>query len=204
MGIIEFIRPILDHPFFYELFHSIVGAHERSNRLIRDYVRPQEGDRILDIGCGPGNMLPYLPQVQYLGVDANQSYIEAARRRYGHRGRFICDRVSQQSVQALGEFDVALALGILHHLADDEARDLFRMAYSVLRAGGRLITMDGCYTPDQSDAARFLLSRDRGRFVRTPSQYIDLAKECFNDVKPVVRHDVLRIPYTTIFMVCTR
>lgn len=204
MGIVESLRPILDRPFFYELFHTIVGAHDRSNLLIREYIRPQAGDRILDVGCGPGNMLPYLPEAQYLGVDANESYIEAARKRYGHRGRFVCDRVSHQSVQDLGEFDIVLALGLVHHLADDEARDLFRMGRTALRTGGRLVTMDGCYTPDQSAAARYLLSRDRGRFIRTESEYLKLAGEWFSDVRPVLRHDALRIPYTTLFMVCTR
>lgn len=204
MGIIENIRPILDRPFFYELFHSIVGAHERSKLLIREFIRPHEGDRILDIGCGPGSMLPYLPETRYVGVDMNESYIDVARRRYGHRGNFICDRVSAQSSKALGEFDVVLALGLVHHLEDDEARDLFKMAYVLLRPGGRLVTMDGCYAQDQSAAARFLLSRDRGRFVRTPSEYMDLAREKFSDIDPVIRHDALRIPYTTLFMVCTR
>lgn len=204
MGIVESIRPILDRPFFYELFHQIVGAHDRSKLLISEYIRPQPGDRILDVGCGPGNMLPYLPEARYLGVDANESYIEVARKRYGHRGEFICDRVSHQSVKDLGEFDIVLALALLHHLADDEARDLFRMGYTALRPGGRLITMDGCYTADQSAAARYLLSRDRGRFVRTQSEYLKLARERFDDVRSVLRDDALRIPYTTLFMVCVR
>ncbi|HZD30490.1 MAG TPA: class I SAM-dependent methyltransferase [Candidatus Angelobacter sp.] len=204
MGIVESIRPILDRPFFYELFHTIVGAHDRSNLLVREYIRPQESDRILDVGCGPGNMLPYLPEAQYLGVDANESYIESARKRYGHRGKFICDRVSHQSVRDLGEFDIVLALGLVHHLADAEARDLFRMAYTALRPGGRLVTTDGCYTTDQSAAARYLLSRDRGQFIRTQSEYRKLAGAWFSEVRADLRHDTLRIPYTLLVMVCTR
>jgi cyclopropane fatty-acyl-phospholipid synthase-like methyltransferase len=172
--------------------------------LIREYIHPKAGDRILDVGCGPGNMLPYLPASHYLGVDANESYIEAARRRYGHRGQFICDFVSHQSVKDLGEFDIVLALGLVHHLSDSEALDLFRMGYTALRPGGRLITMDGCYTPDQSAAARYLLSRDRGRHIRTQTEYLKLAGEWFSEVHPTLRNDALRIPYTTLFMVCVR
>lgn len=204
MGIVESIRPILDRPYFYELFHTMVGAHARSQLLVREYIRPLSGERILDIGCGPGSMLPYLPQAQYLGVDCNESYIRVARNRYGHRGTFVCDRVSQQSVRDLGEFDIVLALGLVHHLDDSEARDLFRMAHSALCKGGRLITMDGCYTPEQSSAARYLLSRDRGRYIRTQAEYLSLAGERFNEVQPHLRHDALRIPYTTLFMVCVR
>jgi hypothetical protein len=67
-----------------------------------------------------------------------------------------------------------------------------------------MITMDGCYTTAQSAAARYLLSRDRGRFIRTESDYLKLAGEWFSDVRPALRNDALRIPYTTLFMVCVR
>jgi SAM-dependent methyltransferase len=204
MKIVESVRPILDHPFFYQLFHTIVGARGRSELLMTTYIRPIPGDRILDIGCGPGSMLPYLPESHYLGVDANESYIKSARKRYGHRGQFVCDRVSQQSVKDLGVFDIVLALGLVHHLDDAEARDLFRMGHNALRPGGRMITMDGCYISPQSGAARYFLSRDRGQFVRTADQYIRVARTQFTEVHADIRHDALRIPYTTLFMICVR
>ena len=201
---IEFIRPILNRPFFYEFYHQLIGANYRSRVLVGDYIRPKAGDRILDIGCGPGNMLPFLPQGQYLGVDANQSYIDAARQRYGNRGEFVCERVSHHSVRELGEFDIVLALGLVHHLDDNEARDLFRLGYTALRPGGRMITNDGCYTTPQSAAKRYLLSRDRGQFVRTQQEYESLAHSWFKEVYAHIREDVLRIPYTHLILECVR
>jgi len=201
---IELVRPILDRPFFYELYHRLIGANHRSRVLVREYIRPATTDRILDIGCGPGNMLPFLPKCDYVGVDASTSYIESARRRYGHRGRFICERVSHHDVSKLGEFDIVLALGLVHHLDDDEARDLFRLGHTALRPGGRLITMDGCYTGDQSRLECYLLSRDRGQYIRTLAEYLDLAHGWFQQVIPHLRTDVLLIPYTELFLECVR
>ena len=201
---IEYIRPILDRPFFYEFYHSLIGANHRSRVLVAEYIRPKPHDRILDIGCGPGNMLPFLPQCEYLGVDANPAYIASAQRRYGNRGEFVCERVSHHSVQQFGAFDVVLALGLIHHLEDSEAKDLFRIGYTALKPGGRMITNDGCYTVGQSVAKRFLLSRDRGQFVRTQEQYAELAHSWFQEVKPHLREDVLRIPYTHLIMECVR
>jgi cyclopropane fatty-acyl-phospholipid synthase-like methyltransferase len=201
---IEHIRPILDRPFFYELYHSLIGANHRSRVLVEEYIRPKPHDRILDIGCGPGNMLPFLPQCEYLGVDANPTYIASAQQRYGNRGEFVCERVSHHSVQHFGAFDIVLALGLIHHLEDSEAKDLFRIGYTALKPGGRMITNDGCYAVGQSAAKRFLLSRDRGRFVRTQEQYVELAHSWFQEVKPHLREDVLRIPYTHLIMECVR
>jgi SAM-dependent methyltransferase len=205
MGFLERIRPVLNRPEFYELFHRILGADRRSKILINEYMKPKEGDRILDVGCGPGNFIPYLPECRYLGVDANSAYIDTARGRYGTHGkRFICDTVSYQSVRDLGEFDLVLAIGLLHHLEDAEARDLFRMGHNALRSGGRMITVDGCYVPGQSPVARYLLSKDRGQFVRTEEAYLNLASRCFEEIRPSLRDDLLRIPHTTLILECVR
>ena len=201
---IELIRPILNRPFFYEFYHQLIGANYRSHVLVDEYIRPQQGDRILDVGCGPGNMLPYFPECHYLGVDANPAYIETARKRYGHRGKFVQERVSHHNVTELGQFDIVLALGLIHHLDDDEARDLFRLAHAALRPGGRMITNDGCYTPNQSAAKKYLLSRDRGKFVRSKEQYEALAASWLTVVRADLREDVLRIPYTHLMMECRR
>jgi cyclopropane fatty-acyl-phospholipid synthase-like methyltransferase len=201
---IELIRPILDRPFFYESYHKLIGADHRSRVLVNEYIRPQAGDRLLDIGCGPGNMVPFLPACQYMGFDANESYIASARERYGARGEFLCERVSHHTVQQFGAFDIVLALGLVHHLDDPESQDLFRLGHTALKPGGRMITNDGCYVPGQSAAKRYLLSRDRGQFVRTQEKYERLARSSFNHVQSDLREDVLRIPYTHLIMVCTR
>ena len=149
-------------------------------------------------------MLPFLPQCQYLGVDANPACIASARQRYSNRGEFICERVSHHSVQQFGAFDIVLALGLVHHFDDSETRDLFRLGYTALKPGGRMITNDGCYIPRQSAAKRYLLSHDRGRFVRTQQQYLELAHTWFQEVNAHLREDVLRIPYTHLILECLR
>jgi SAM-dependent methyltransferase len=43
----------------------------------------QIGDSLLDLACGDGGLADYLPEIRYLGVDASEEMVEAARRR-GH------------------------------------------------------------------------------------------------------------------------
>ena len=201
---IHWIRPILERPFFYEFYHRLIGAPYRNRILVDEYIRPKPEERLLDIGCGPGSMMPFLPPCHYMGFDASPSYIAFARKRYESYGEFICDRVSNSTVKKYGSFDIVLAFGLIHHLDDSEAGGLFRLGYGALKPGGRMVTHDGCYAPGQSAAKRYLLSRDRGAFVRTQEEYERLARSSFESIRTDLRHDVLRIPYTTLIMVCTR
>jgi SAM-dependent methyltransferase len=198
------VKSLLAKPALYELFSRAVGAWASRETFVKTYVRPRQGDQILDVGCGPADILEHFPAVAYFGFDISASYIESATRRYGDRGRFFCERVSEARafLDREGQFDIALAIGILHHLDRSEALDLFRVAKRALKPGGRLVTLDPCYAPGQSAIARYLASRDRGEFVRTEPQYRELAATEFPNVVSSVRHDLLRMPYTHIILEC--
>jgi SAM-dependent methyltransferase len=196
------MRALLSHPLVYSLFRRLVGRDSARERYAREHLRVQPGQHVLDVGCGTGDILEVLPAVHYVGYDVSADYIERARRRFGERGEFHCQAVNDALPVAPASFDLVIAHGVLHHLDDAEAATLFRVARRALKPGGRLVTYDGGYTPDQSALARFVVSRDRGRHVRTREAYERLARAEFDDVKSFVRHDLIRIPYTHIIMEC--
>ena len=200
---IETFRPILNLPWAYQMWGSVVGSDGYRKTLAKEHIRARPSDRILDVGCGPGSMVPYLPRSEYVGFDANPDYIQQARRRFPE-AHFTCDRVNEYNLPQSEYFDIVIALGILHHLDDQEAVQLFRMARRTLKPQGRLITLDGVWVAGQSRFARFLLSRDRGRFVRRAEQYVALASTSFSTVNSTVRHDMLRIPYSHLILECSR
>ena len=107
--------------------------------------------------------MSHLPPSDYLGFDLSPEYIELAKKRF-QNPRFICERVSQFSLANEQSFDLVLALGIVHHLEDAEARQLFQIAHDALKPGGKLLTLDGVRADGQSTAARWLLARDRGEY----------------------------------------
>jgi SAM-dependent methyltransferase len=168
------------------------------------YVRPKVHDRVLDIGCGPGDILNFLPTVEYVGFDLDPFYINSAQKQFGNRGTFFCKAVSRDAFLGDNHFDIILAMGILHHISDVEARELFELAYHLLKPGGRLITYDGCYTQNQPAINKIILDIDRGNYVRTEAAYMNLAASSFKSVSSYVREDLFNIPYTLIIMECKK
>lgn len=195
------LRDFLSVPKAYTLFQRLVrGKGELV--YITTHVRPIPGQRVLDVGCGTGDILRLMPPVDYLGIDSNASYIEAARKRYGAIGTFACTDLTDQNIEQFGKFDIVLATGILHHLDDDDALRLFQLANKTLKAEKRLVSFDGCYVENQSFLARKVLSRDRGKFVRTGKEYVNLASQVFANVESFVYDHILRIPSSVIVMEC--
>jgi SAM-dependent methyltransferase len=160
------------------------------------YLRPRAGERILDIGCGTGEILEFLPPVDYVGFDLSADYVAAARRRYAGRGRFERADVLDADLGGEDPFDVVIATGVIHHLDDPRAKRLIALAAALLSASGRLVTWDGAFVPGQPRVARWLLERDRGEHIRSPEAYVALASEHFAAVRHHLVDDFLHVPYT--------
>lgn len=83
-----------------------------------------EGAKILDAGCGTGNMATQIarrfPSSRVCGVDLTPASIEIARENAAKKGVTSAEfRVDDLLTMELGEaFDVILSIGVLHHLAD--------------------------------------------------------------------------------------
>jgi len=197
-------RSALSQPSIYRLFNRMIGVNRFRHLYVNQYICPKHGDSILDIGCGPADILEHLSDVTYIGFDSNSAYIDSAKKNFSTRGAFFCDKVSEAVISENDFFDIVLANGILHHLEDAEAIDLFKLAFKALKPGGRIITHDGCYTPTQSLASRYLLSKDRGTHVRTYDAYLKLASMFFTHVHATLHENLLRIPYTHIILECQK
>lgn len=192
-------------PGLYSRFQRTLRSDSTYPRLL-NFLGIQPGDRVLDIGCGPADILAHLPaDIQYYGYDLSERYIATARARYLARryARFDVRAVSAQTIER-GEFDVVISIGVLHHLSDDQAESVFASAFNALRPGGRIVTFDGAYVRGQSPVARLLLRLDRGGHVRTVDAYLNLARVYFSGARATVLHDLLTIPYTHCIIEGTR
>jgi SAM-dependent methyltransferase len=198
------LRSILSAAVVYDLFQSLVGADSLRRTIARDYLLDGPHRRILDVGCGTAEILRFLPDdVEYVGFDASPDYIESAKKRFGRRGTFFAKLVTDADLGNLGQFDLVIAMSVLHHLSDAEADHVFGLGARALTDEGRMFSNDPTFVPGQSQIARAVIKRDRGRNVRSPEGYRALAEPRFAQVTVDVRHDLLHIPYSHALMTCS-
>ena len=198
------IRRVLSLPAAYDALQVLLGSIRGRERLYREFIAPQLGDVVVDVGCGTAAILELIPDhVRYFGFDLSAEYIAAARARYGDRGEFHCADITSIAADAVPASTTTLALGLLHHLDDEGCRHLLRAIRDRLAPGGRLITLDGTFVPDQGWMSRTLVGADRGRNIRTPEAYAALVPDGMS-VATHLLNDLLRVPYEHCILVCTK
>lgn len=196
---------ILQYPIFYRLLQFLGGGQRAQLEILRDIINFNKRFSVVDIGCGPADILGYLPDsVDYWGCDGEAKYIEYAKKKY-NKGKFFVNVFGDtgDSWEGLPSFDYALALGVLHHLDDAEAISLLMFAAKLMKPTACLITHDLVRVPHQNMIARFLNDNDRGKYVRSQQDYLSLAKHVFTDVKQTVRSDLMRLPQDVLVMQCS-
>lgn len=108
----------------------------------------EPGDRVLDVGCGPGHLARRLarivgPRGHVLGVDGSAPMIAYAN---AHRRRpATCEfrvALGQALPQPDASVDVVISTFAMHHIPRDARTAALTHMHRVLRPGGRLLIAD--------------------------------------------------------------
>jgi SAM-dependent methyltransferase len=164
---------VLGHPFVYNHVRPwIVGGVDMSPVYARLEAEP--ADVIVDVGCGTGDALHYLPSFKtYHGFDVDQVAIEFARKEAADRPNVIYEArpLATEDLAAIQPSLVILA-GLLHHMEDAQATALLKM-FTDTRSIRRIVTQDPVYLP-REHVSNMLAWLDRGKFVRREDGYREL------------------------------
>ena len=197
---LSLFHSLLRFPYLYIMVQRSLGADRMRRTCLDVFLKLRDGERVLDVGCGPGCILNYMPRVDYVGFDTEPRYIEYAMDHYSDRGRFFCERFTQEHLTKFASFDAVMLFGVIHHLDDGEAGNLLGLLAECLNADGRIVTLDPCLTSGQSRISRWVAASDRGRFVREERAYRQLVSERFADVESRIVANTCRIPSTELIM----
>ena len=200
------IRRALTVGRIYSLFQTAVGADSAKRWLAQDMWRCVPGSKVVDVGCGTGDALRFLPpNVRYVGFDISEPYIKLATERYGDRGTFIVGNATSLLAapdKRLENADLVICNGLLHHLDDREASDVFKLASHILTPTGRLVCFEPTFLVHQTLMARWLMRQDRGKNVRTDLEWLELGEAVFPHCRARIATGLYLIPYTHIIMDC--
>ena len=118
----------------------------RRRALVHEALDAQPGERVIDVGCGPGFFVTELlervgPEGSVVGLDLSPDMLAVATKRAGNaRNVEFIESAAAPLPVADASFDRALSVQVLEYV--DDVPGVLRELQRVLRPGGRLVVWD--------------------------------------------------------------
>lgn len=186
---------IMTNAKFYTAFQNFLGAETARQTYFRDWVKTSPQSDVLDIGCGPGVMIPHIQYRSYIGIDLNAPHVNLARSQNFHNAKFYVGAAQTVLPTLGGDFDAIFSIGFLHHLNDESVRELMHQIGHRLRPGGAAYFLEPVFLAQQRFLARKLKVNDSGQHIRNPMGYEALLSIHGCHLETRISHDLLRVPY---------
>lgn len=124
---------------YYDFFlKSWLG---NAQRKIFDIIKIKKNSRILDVGCGTGNLLLELSKrkdLRLYGIDISKEMLKIAGHKLGKRARLFI--MSAENIKFKDKFDFIFSTEAFHHYTNQ--KKAMKNFYKQLQKGGKLIILD--------------------------------------------------------------
>ena len=106
-----------------------------------DLLDPESGQRVLDLGCGTGDLTAEIADrgVDVVGIDAAESMVAQARQKYPDRSFEVADAREYEP----GDFDAVFSNAALHWIPSEDHEAVLSMVGEALGADGRFVAEFG-------------------------------------------------------------
>ncbi len=166
---------LFDFPAVYNSVRSgLLFGKGKMFRKLLEGVALQEGETVLDVGSGPGE-LSQLFKREYTGVDFSKNYITYAKKRYPEK-KFFQGNVLDLTIPEKS-YDIVLLASFIHHFSDEEVEKILKNMYLVARK--RIVILEPC--PQKLNPIAWILLRmDRGAHIRSVDSQKQFLEKYFN------------------------
>ena len=197
------IYNLINSPLFYIFFQKIMSGTSFRKKIIIKNIKNSKV-KVLDIGCGPAEVLNYIPNSVYYGYDIDPRSINYAKKKYKDKNHhFFCKKFGKSEIKKLPKIDYVILFGIVHHLNDEEVKNLFELCKKVMKKNAVLLTEDPILIKNQNPIARFFIKNDRGMNIREKSNYLKLVNVYFKNIRAKITHQFF-VPYTWFSTICKK
>lgn len=129
----------------HDEFKSFEGKFEQlidKFRMVINYLDLNKSSKLLDIGCGRGELVIYhaLSGGDATGIDFSDEAIKLAKSKANElKARCKFQISSFEKIEEEVRYDRIVSIDFIEHIAVDEGRAFFKKCYNLLNPGGRLL-----------------------------------------------------------------
>jgi SAM-dependent methyltransferase len=176
---------LLSNPRNFSFYQRLVAGNLILS-ILEEELKKFRFRNVLELACGSAEYAPLFRDCSYTGIDLNADYIARAKAQNPDKSFLVMD--AREINLPLGYFDFVLAIGLFHHLSDENARSVLREIKRVICSPARIMIIDGIWPVNQINMLGYILRKlDRGKYVRSLNQYFCLFNESFKIQKEYVR-----------------
>ena len=135
-------RMVYSCAYFADEADDLEAAQHHKLDLICRKLKLQEGERLLDIGCGWGALVMHAVAhygVQAVGITLSERQAELAQQRIREAGleeRCSVEIRDYRQMDETDAFDKIASVGMFEHVGEKKLDEYFRRALNLLRSGG--------------------------------------------------------------------
>lgn len=170
-------------------YDSKISFVSRMGAGVVELLAPQTGERVLDLGCGTGDLTDQIAQsgAAVEGLDLSAAMIARAREKYPHL-TFI--QGNAEVFETSHPYDAVFSNAALHWMKNAEA--VVRAIWLALKPGGRFVAELGGF----GNIARLLAATESalGRPVENPWHFPKLGEYAF-----LLENQGFRVQFATLF-----
>ncbi|MFP4698441.1 MAG: class I SAM-dependent methyltransferase [Eubacteriales bacterium] len=161
-----------------EIYHKLI----RPKWFVKNYLENtinnyfDFNDKIvIDFGCGVGSLTPLFKSKHYIGLDCDAKRVSYARHLNPNHSFYTIkdNRIPLKN----NSVDYVLFISVLHHIPSRTIEEYTSELQRILKPEGSIVAMEPCIIPEKTVNNFFMRTFDKGKYIRTSNEYLDIFKK---------------------------